>query len=124
MNPLNFFRRHAETPQHQAHMTWAPTSMGRSVSRAGVILRKQLWIWPIIAVVLLKMNRARCGSTSRPCMPALRSAMRVSRSWQCSHYRSGRIGESGETYAFNADGAMVSNSRFAEDLILLGLLPD
>lgn len=36
----------------------------------------------------------------------------------------GRMGESGETYAFNADGAMVSNSRFDEDLILLGLLPD
>ncbi len=36
----------------------------------------------------------------------------------------GRIGESGETYAFNRDGLMVSNSRFDHDLILLGLLPD
>ncbi|PHR96064.1 MAG: serine/threonine protein kinase [Blastopirellula sp.] len=36
----------------------------------------------------------------------------------------GRIGESGETYAFNRDGAMVSNSRFDQDLILLGILPD
>lgn len=36
----------------------------------------------------------------------------------------GRVGASGETYAFNADGVMISNSRFDEDLILLGLLPD
>jgi len=36
----------------------------------------------------------------------------------------GRVGESGETYAFNAEGLMVSNSRFDEDLILLGLLAD
>lgn len=36
----------------------------------------------------------------------------------------GRVGASGETYAFNARGLMVSQSRFDEDMILLGLLPD
>jgi serine/threonine protein kinase len=36
----------------------------------------------------------------------------------------GRIGESGETYAFDKTGRMVSNSRFDSDLILLGLIPD
>ncbi len=36
----------------------------------------------------------------------------------------GRIGQSGETYAVNKDGLMVSNSRFDDALILLGLLPD
>jgi serine/threonine protein kinase len=36
----------------------------------------------------------------------------------------GRVGESGETYAFNREGMLVSNSRFDEDLMLLGLLPD
>lgn len=36
----------------------------------------------------------------------------------------GRVGESGETYAFDKQGILVSNSRFDEDLILLGLLPD
>lgn len=35
----------------------------------------------------------------------------------------GRMGESGETYAFNRSGLMVSNSRFDEDLKLLGLVP-
>jgi eukaryotic-like serine/threonine-protein kinase len=35
-----------------------------------------------------------------------------------------RFGESGETYAFNREGVMVSNSRFDHDLILLGILPD
>ncbi len=36
----------------------------------------------------------------------------------------GEVGNSGESYAFNSDGMMVSNSRFDDDLILLGLLPD
>jgi tRNA A-37 threonylcarbamoyl transferase component Bud32 len=36
----------------------------------------------------------------------------------------GRVGESGETYAVDKKGTMVSNSRFDDDLILLGLLPD
>ena len=36
----------------------------------------------------------------------------------------GRLGESGETYAFNREGLMLSNSRFDNDLILLGILPD
>ncbi|TWT37720.1 Serine/threonine-protein kinase PknB [Posidoniimonas corsicana] len=36
----------------------------------------------------------------------------------------GRLGNSGETYAFNEEGLMLSNSRFGEELVLLGLLPD
>ncbi len=36
----------------------------------------------------------------------------------------GRIGETGETYAVDKAGLMVSNGRFDNDLILLGLLPD
>ena len=36
----------------------------------------------------------------------------------------GRVGESGETYAVNADSVMVSNSRFTDDLVKHRLLPD
>jgi tRNA A-37 threonylcarbamoyl transferase component Bud32 len=36
----------------------------------------------------------------------------------------GQLGQSGETYAFNREGLLLSNSRFDHDLILLGLLPD
>lgn len=36
----------------------------------------------------------------------------------------GQTGKTGETYAFDQDGLMVSNSRFDDELILLGLLPD
>ncbi|MGE0610386.1 MAG: serine/threonine protein kinase [Pirellulales bacterium] len=36
----------------------------------------------------------------------------------------GQIGKTGETYAFDKSGLMVSNSRFDHDLILSGLLPD
>lgn len=36
----------------------------------------------------------------------------------------GRFGSTGETYAVDKNGLMVSNSRFDETLILLGLIPD
>ena len=36
----------------------------------------------------------------------------------------GRIGESGETYAFNRAGLMLSPSRFERELMMLGLLPE
>jgi serine/threonine protein kinase len=36
-------------------MTWAKSSVGRSISRTGVFLKRQIWIWPIIAVVLLSV---------------------------------------------------------------------
>ena len=35
-----------------------------------------------------------------------------------------RAGESGETYAFNAEGLLITNSRFDNELKRLGLLPD
>ena len=38
-----------------AHMTFAKTSVGRTITRTGVFLRKQIWIWPILAVVLLSI---------------------------------------------------------------------
>jgi hypothetical protein len=36
----------------------------------------------------------------------------------------GSFGDSGETYAIDKSGRMVSESRFDDSLILLGLLPD
>ncbi len=39
----------------QAHMTFGKTSIGRSISRTGVFFKKQLWIWPVIAIVLLSV---------------------------------------------------------------------
>ncbi len=36
----------------------------------------------------------------------------------------GQLGKSGETYAINRDGVFLSNSRFDNELILAGLLPD
>jgi serine/threonine protein kinase len=45
-------RRAGSTPG-QAHMTFGATSVGRTLTRTSLFLKKQLWIWPIIAVVLL-----------------------------------------------------------------------
>src|SRR5262249_59472 len=36
----------------------------------------------------------------------------------------GRLGQTGETYAINKDGLMVSSSRFDDELMHIGLLPD
>ena len=33
-----------------------------------------------------------------------------------------RSGETGETYAFNSEGVMLSNTRFPKDLVKIGLL--
>ncbi len=39
----------------QAHMTFGQASVGRTVARTRMFLRKQLWVWPIIAVFLLSI---------------------------------------------------------------------
>ncbi len=50
---LNGSRHKDRDPQ--AHMTWATKSLARSMSRTRVFLKKQIWIWPIIATVLLSV---------------------------------------------------------------------
>ncbi len=54
----------------QAHMTFGKTSIGRTVSRAGVILKKQLWLWPIIAVFILAIVGYGINSAIRSTMEA------------------------------------------------------
>ena len=58
MNPLRLFqrvRRGRDESSPHAHMTWAHSTVGRTVTRTGLFLKKQLWIWPIIAVVVLSV---------------------------------------------------------------------
>lgn len=56
MNLLNWLRTSANGNRRAGpHITFLSTSAGRTVARTGVFLRKQLWIWPIIAVVLLSL---------------------------------------------------------------------
>ncbi len=56
LNPMAWLRASQDGNQRGgAHMTFATTSVGRTMSRTGLFLRKQIWIWPIIAVVLLSM---------------------------------------------------------------------
>ena len=55
MNLMRLFRRSNDATKHpSAHMTWS-SSLGQRVSRTGVFLKKQLWVWPIVAVVLLSV---------------------------------------------------------------------
>src|SRR5438067_2459921 len=49
-----FYRRPTPAgPTAEARITFGGISAGRAVSRTGLLLKKQLWIWPIIAVLLL-----------------------------------------------------------------------
>src|SRR5687768_8001533 len=57
---MNLFRwlrnsQNGDNRRGAAHMTWAKTSVGRTISRTGVFLKRQTWIWPILAVVLLSI---------------------------------------------------------------------
>jgi predicted Ser/Thr protein kinase len=58
-NPFRYFRSTKPGPsgslrsQPAAHMTWASASISRSMSRTGIFLKRQIWLWPIIATVLL-----------------------------------------------------------------------
>ncbi len=53
MNLFNRLRSSRNGSRQAAHMTWAKSTVGRSVSRTSLFLKRQLWIWPILAVVLL-----------------------------------------------------------------------
>jgi predicted Ser/Thr protein kinase len=58
---MNFDPRHwfgtsiHSSQQRGPHMTFGTSTMGRSISRAGLFLRRQLWIWPILAVIFLSI---------------------------------------------------------------------
>ena len=57
MNLLSWLRPAKDGVHHrgQARMTWAKSSAGRTISRTGLFLKRQIWLWPIIAVVLLSI---------------------------------------------------------------------
>lgn len=57
MNPLNLFRKSKrKSSSHvQAHMTWGSRSLSHTATRAGLFLKKQLWVWPILAVIVLSI---------------------------------------------------------------------
>lgn len=46
-------RRRPDGERGQAHMTFGQTSLGRTFSRTRLLLKRQLWIWPIVALILL-----------------------------------------------------------------------
>ena len=69
MNPLNLFRKsRGSTAVPQAHMTFARTSAARTIMRTGTILKKQVWLWPIIAVVVLAIVGVGVSSAIRTTM--------------------------------------------------------
>jgi serine/threonine protein kinase len=45
----------ANGPRSQSARAFGQTSIGRTVSRTGLLLKRQLWIWPIIAVLILSV---------------------------------------------------------------------
>ncbi len=56
MNPLKLLglaSSRSKRVEKLAHMTYASQTISRSLSRTGIFLRANIWIWPIIATVLL-----------------------------------------------------------------------
>jgi predicted Ser/Thr protein kinase len=54
MKSLKLFRfRKSKNNPRLANITWASKSIGRTASRTGVFLKRQIWIWPIVATVVL-----------------------------------------------------------------------
>jgi hypothetical protein len=55
-DPRQWFGTSIHSSQQRGpHMTFGTSTVGRTISRAGLFLRRQIWIWPIIAVVLLSI---------------------------------------------------------------------
>ncbi len=90
--------------------------------------------FPSAGIVKDRMGRMRTGApTMFACAPVRDDnfqvvavlAMRIRPEKEFTDIlQLGRIGQTGETYAVNKEGLMVSNSRFDDALIHLGLLPD
>lgn len=54
-NPRKLLQRSDNGSPAVGHMTWASRSMSHSASRAGQFLKRQLWVWPILAVLILSV---------------------------------------------------------------------
>ena len=57
MNLLELFRSGRNATDHRsgavkARMTWASASMSQSLRSTRTYLKKNLWLWPIIAVIV------------------------------------------------------------------------
>ncbi len=51
-----FFQREKSLERsYHPQVTWAAKSLNTAASRTGVFLKKQIWIWPVIAAALLAM---------------------------------------------------------------------
>jgi tRNA A-37 threonylcarbamoyl transferase component Bud32 len=56
LNPLSWFKNSLDGAARRGpHMTFGETGVGRTISRTQLFLRRQIWIWPIIAVVVLSL---------------------------------------------------------------------
>ncbi len=68
-NPLSFFRRTRDPKAApMAHMTFAHTSVGRTFMRTGAMLKRQIWIWPILGVIVLSVVGYSVSSAIRTTM--------------------------------------------------------
>ena len=98
---FHFFRRSRDkSGLGHARMTWASKSISRSVSRTGLFLRKQLWIWPIIAVVVLSI----VGFAVRSAIESTMKANLASQLETLVAVESAMLREWFETQVSNADG--------------------
>ncbi len=118
-----------------------PELIGQTVSQYENVLSKALEgeataSMPFASIVMTKddAGRMRTGvPTMFTCAPVRDEnlqvigvlALRIRPEREFTHImQMGQLGKTGETYAFDRTGLLVSNSRFDEKLMLVGLLPD
>jgi len=65
---LALFRRSNAGVTPAAHMTFAHTSAGRTITRTGAMLRRNVWVWPLLAVVVLSTVGYSVSSSIRSTM--------------------------------------------------------
>jgi eukaryotic-like serine/threonine-protein kinase len=83
MNLLDWLKRKSRPgnePATAARMTWAKASVSRSLSRTGLFLKKQIWIFPILAIaVLMAMGLGLRIAIERTMKAGLRSQLETLR---------------------------------------------
>src|SRR4051794_3584086 len=67
---LKSFVHRPESTGRGAQLTFGATSVGHVSARSRLLLKKQLWIWPIIAVVLLAAVGLAIGTAIERTMEA------------------------------------------------------
>jgi eukaryotic-like serine/threonine-protein kinase len=141
MSAHNFIRYILVNKEHCIVAASSPELLGRTIPEYESFLSRALdgqvtvsAPFPSVVVMADEHERTRTGvatmfvvapifDANQKVIAALGLRIRPEREFT-QILQMGRMGQTGETYAINKDGLLVSNSRFDDQLARIGLLPD